>query len=86
MRGLSVTIYKQFAKQIKCQKFYLENEAQAQDEEKWDLPASTGNVSLYIDEFVQHFRSLVAKQHTFTQPWMHTHICIHDKAQDMGNG
>ena len=45
----SLIIYEIFAKQIQCQKCYLENEGQG---EKRDLHNFTGNVRFYIGEFV----------------------------------
>ena len=46
--ALSHTIYEIFTKQMKCQKFYLENEGRGG--EKRDLRHSTGNVRFCIDK------------------------------------
>ena len=48
---LSLTVYEIFAKQGKCQNFYLENESQYQGIEERDLRHSTRNVRIHISDF-----------------------------------
>ena len=64
MFALSLTIYEISAKQIKCQNFDLEYEGQAKGVEKCHLRHSTGNVRIYVIDFL---RNLATWEHMFTQ-------------------
>ena len=54
MFALSLTIYEIFENQIKCKMFYLKNEGQGQVGKR-DLRHSTGNVRIFIGNFLQNY-------------------------------
>ena len=64
MFALSLTIYEISAKQIKCEKFDLEYEGHGQGIEKRDFRHSTGNVRIYVIDFL---RNLATWEHVYTK-------------------
>ena len=63
--AIALTNYEIFENHIKIRKFDLENEGQGKGGEKQDLRHSTGNVRLYIGDFV--FRNIAARQHVYAK-------------------
>ena len=64
MFALSLTIYEISAKQIKRQNFETEYEGQGQGVENRDLRHSTGNVRIYVIDFL---RNLATWEHVYTK-------------------
>ena len=71
MLALSIAVFEIIANQIKCQKFDLENEGQAQLEEKLDLRRSTGNCRFYLADFFQNF--IQPATYVYARGYTHSH-------------